>query len=332
VDLLTHGVASFALQRAFFPKTLWRDVLAIVAAGVVADVDWFSAALGPGNYLRWHRSATHSFVFVGAFALVVFLLFRVKRQSPEWQSPPVWAAAFAGLLHLALDTCQPNGVALLWPFSSRRFALDVLPYLEPWLLTILVAAVLLPELFRLVGEEIGSRNKAPRGRSGAIVGFAFAALYLGMRFLLHGNAVASLGAHTVAGETPRREAAFPDSSSPFLWHSIVETESTLNLITVRSSGGDVSDVSGPTTWHKPEASPMLSTAQNSSAAIAFIKFARFPKATVEKETEGYSVEIQDLTNQVTEEKSRVIFADINLDKNSKVISSELQWQKDAGKR
>jgi hypothetical protein len=239
------------------------------------------------------------------------------------------ATFVSALLHLLLDLCQSDGVALLWPFSSRRFALDVLPPLEPWLLTILIAAILLPELFLLVNEEIGSHAKRPRGRNGAIVGLTFAVLYIGLRVLLHANAVASLEAHTMAGEMPHRAAAFPDTTSPFLWHSMVETQSALNLVMIRSMGNEVSYASGVTTLHKPEPSPMLAAAQNSPAAVSFVRFARFPKAVVQTESEGYSVEIQDLKDQATDEQSHAIFADINLDKNSRVISSELQWQRNS---
>jgi len=231
------------------------------------------------------------------------------------------------MLHLALDVLQADSVTLLWPCSSRRFAFDLLPKLDLWLIAILIVAIALPEVFRLVSEEIGSRDKAPRGRNGAIIGLAFAVLYLGARFLFHGNAVAFLEAHTIAGETPHRAAAFPDSTSPFTWHGIVETESALNLVTLRSSGGAITNTSGVTTLHKPDPSPMLAAAQAAPAAVVFIRFARFPKATVVAATEGYEVGIGDLKDQATEEKSHAIFADINLDKNSRVISSELQWQK-----
>ena len=92
-------------------------------------------------------------------------------------------------------------------------------------------------------------------------------------------------------------------------------------------GGEVSYAAGITTLRKPEPSAILSAAQSSPAAITFLKSARFPKATVQKETEGYSVEIQDLKNQATEEKNRTIFAEVNLDENERVVSAELQWQK-----
>ena len=154
-------------------------------------------------------------------------------------------------------------------------------------------------------------------------------LYFGMRALFHGNAVAALEARIMAGEMPRRVATFPDSASPILWHCIVETESALHLATVRSMGGEVTFATGVTTLRKPESSAILIAAQDSPAAVTFLKMVRFPKAILEKETEGYSVEIQDLKDQAMQEKDRAVIADINLDKNGRVVSSELQWQKSA---
>jgi len=363
VDPLTHGVASFALQRAFFPRAKFATVAAMLVAGLLADLDSLASLLGPAAYLSWHRNQAHSLLaafFVSNLAVIftcgAFLIFGITRwggivipmskDAPRAEAQDSRAAALqntksllfsaslaclaSALLHLVFDLCQTDGIGLLWPFSSRRFSLDVLSKVDPWLLTVLIAAIALPELFRLVSDEIGARTKRPRGRTGAIVGLSFALLYLGLRVLLHGNAVGSLEAHTMAGESPHRVGAFPDSTSPFLWHSVVETESALNLVVMRSMGGEVKYASGVTTLHKPDPSPMLAAAQNSGAAIVFVRFARFPKATVRAELEGYSVEIQDLKDQATEEKSRVIFADINLDKNSKVVSSELQWQSDSG--
>ena len=300
----------------------------MVSAGMIADVDWCSTELGPSGYLEWHRTVTHSLAVAVllAFSAFLFALTTKKSVGDIWRGFSWVAVASAALLHLSLDVLQSDGVALLWPFSSRRFSLDVLPRIDPWLLTILTAAVLLPELFRLVSDEIGARSKRPRGRNGAIAGLGFTLFYLVLRAWLHANTVAALEAHTIAGESPHRAAAFPDSTSPFLWHSIVETESALNLVNMRGMGGEVSYASGVTTLRKPEPSPMLAEAQKSSAAVTFIRFARFPKATVEAETEGYSVEIQDLKDQAAEEKTRAIFAGIHLDRNSRVVSSELQWQ------
>jgi membrane-bound metal-dependent hydrolase YbcI (DUF457 family) len=329
VDPLTHGLASLAVQRGFFPRASWRGILAIVFAGTIADVDGFSASFGPAAYLRWHRSSTHSIVLIVLFLAAALVFSRTIRNPPSsaWSGFTWAAAAVASALHVLMDLLQAEAVAPLWPFSARRISLDVMPSLDPWLLFILSAAILLPELFRLVSDEIGSRAKRPRGRSGAIVGIAFALIFIALRALCHGNVTAALEARTVSGEMPRRAAAFPDSVSPFLWHSIVETDSALHLATMRSMGGDINFASGITTLRKPEPSPTLNAAQASPAALILLRTARFPKAVVETEPAGYSVEIFDLKDQATEERSRAIFAAITLDKTAKVVSSELRWQK-----
>lgn len=334
MDPLTHGLASFALQRGFFPRAPWRSVLVIIFAGAVADVDWFSASFGPGTYLRWHRTATHSIAFVVTLAFLAFALSRVSRSDDvgaKWNGLSWIAVVAASSLHVLMDLTQAEGVAPFWPFSAKRFSLDIAPAIDPWLLVFLAAAIAFPELVRLVSDEIGARNKRPRGRIGAIIGLAFALIYFGSRALFHDNAISSLEARTIGGESPRRVAAFPDSVSPFLWHSVVETESALHLATMRSMGGEVTYATGVTTLRKPDPSAILDSAQASPAAIAFLKSARFPKATVLKETEGYSVEIQDLKDQAMEDKTRAIFADINLDNSTKVVSSELQWQRTPAK-
>jgi membrane-bound metal-dependent hydrolase YbcI (DUF457 family) len=329
VDPLTHGLASLAIQRGFFPRASWRSVTTIILAGVVADLDWFSAAFGPLSYLKWNRTATHSIAFVLVLTLIALVLSRKVRNNTEsagWSGFSWVAIVAAALLHILMDLLQAYSVVPFWPFSGARLWLDIAPAIDPWILTILAAAI----YCRTVSSR-RRRNrlcaKRPRGRNGAIVGLSLLILYFGLRTLFHGNAIASLESRTVGGEMPRRAAAFPDALSPFLWHSIVETESALNLATMRSMGGDVSYASVLTTLRKPEPSATLNASQASPAAVAFLNIARFPKAVVQKETEGFSVEIQDLKDQALNQKDRTIVADVVIDKGGNVVSSELQWQK-----
>ena len=329
MDTITHGLASLVMQRVVFPRASWRSVLAIVFAGIIADVDWLSASFGPTSYLRWHRSATHSLLFILVLAFAAFLFSKTRgasEQSVSWKGFSWIAIAAASSLHLLLDLLQPDSVSPLWPFSGKRISLDIEPVIDPWLLVILASAILLPELLHLVSDEIGSRTKRPRGRKGAIAGLVFALIYLGLRSSLHASAAAALKARTVAGEMPHRVAAFPDSVSPFLWHGIVETESALHLVVMRCMGGEATYASGITTLRKPEPSAILSAAEASPASIWFLKIARFPKATIQRENQGYSVEIQDLQDLATESMNRRIIADIHLDRSAKVVSSELLWQ------
>ena len=237
------------------------------------------------------------------------------------------AALLAGVLHLAMDACQAQSVMLLWPFRSTRFALDWLPNLDLWILAILLLALLFPELFRLVSSEIGAKARAPRGRNGALVGLVVLLTYVGVREAAHANAAATLRSATYAGETPKRAAAFPDSASLFTWHGVVETPSALHLVDVSAIPGAYFNADRALTVHKPENSPLLQAAQNTPAARQFLAVARFPKAIVERETAGYSVEIHDLRYAAMRQTVGAVEVNVNLDPTGNVTFQDLEWQK-----
>jgi inner membrane protein len=293
MDPLTHALASFTLQRAAFPRLSRAATIAVVLTGTIADADLLSVYFGPSAYLALDRTYFHSLSAALVFALLAILpLFFLKPKSPEYPIPrsTIFAAAFAtALLHLALDACQTSGVQLLWPFSPRRFALDWLPSLDLWILTILLAGILLPLLAGLVTEEIGARRKGPRGRVGASLALVALILYLATRSVFHGDAIAALESRTYRGELPRKVAAFAESNSPFRWRGIVETERALHDIEVPLGPGADFDPGSAVTTYKPEPSPALDAARNSQLARRFLQVARFPKATVEQTPTGFHV-------------------------------------------
>src|SRR5262249_4204652 len=139
----------------------------------------------------------------------------------------LFAAFLAVLAHLLMDLAGSNGIALLWPLRATRFACDFLPQMDPWILALLLAGIFLPELFRLIGSEIGAKQKSPRGRKGALVTLVLVFFCIGGRAVLHTRAVAQLDAHSYRGESPRQVAAFPDAFSPVTWHGVMETASQI---------------------------------------------------------------------------------------------------------
>ena len=336
MDPLTHALASFTLQRAAFPRLPRAAIIAVVLAGIIADADLLSAYLGPSAYLAFNRTYFHSLSVALAFALLATLpFFFLKPKSAEnsISRAAVFAAAFAAaLLHLALDICQTSGVQLLWPFSTRRFALDWLPSLDLWILAILLAGILLPLLAGLVTEEIGARRKGPRGRPGATLAFVALILYLGLRLVLHSDAIAALESRTYRGELPRRVAAFAESSSPFHWRGIVETERALYDVEIPVGPGADFDPSSATTTYKPEPSPALDVARNSAVARSFLQVARFPKATVEQTPTGFHIILRAFpytresgSGLLTLTNERRIQALIDTDPSGKILSEELAW-------
>jgi membrane-bound metal-dependent hydrolase YbcI (DUF457 family) len=336
VDVFTHALASVALVRIALPRAPRSAWAVVIAAGTIADLDALSAIPRPSTYLTWHRTYSHSLVeSVAAAALLTIFYLAVNQRSAPLR--PSRAGLFAtvllaGCLHLAMDACQSEGTMLLWPFSTRRIAADWLAGIDPWIITILTAAILLPELLRLVSDEIGAKDKGPRGRIGATVGLILVVLYVGLRATLHSEVLGAIETRTYRGESPRRAAALPESASLFTWHGIVETDSALHELTVNAAPGASFDPENGVALFKPESSPALDQARDTNAARIFLSTARFPKATVEKTAAGYEVELHDLWYAAAGEARHEIAVFVKIGPNGTAAYDALIWARDLRRR
>jgi membrane-bound metal-dependent hydrolase YbcI (DUF457 family) len=329
MDPLTHALASYTLKRAAFPRISRSATIAMLIAGTVADIDVLSKFAGPSAFLTLYRTYCHSLLAALFFSVLVTLPLLLGKRGPEDKqaSPlPIFLAAFsATVLHLLLDLCQSPGVELFWPFSPRRFALDWLPNLDLWILGILLAGILLPMLSRLVTEEIGAKSKGPRGKVGASLALATTILYIVLRFVLHGNALAAMESRTYRGESPRKAAAFAESGSPFRWHGIVETESALHDVEIDVGPAPSFDPDSAVTSYKPEPSPALDAARDTAVARRFLQVARFPKATVEKTPDGFHIILRAFPYTRDVSSGLRVHAVIDADSSGRILSQELAW-------
>jgi inner membrane protein len=329
MDSLTHALASYCLKRAAFPRVTRSVTFAILAAGTVADLDLLSGYFGPSAYLTFYRSYFHSLIVALLISLLVtlpFFFLKKKIRENQISCARIFIATLAAaILHLLLDFCQSAGVGLFWPFSSRRFALNWVAHLDLWILAILLAGILLPLLSGLVTEEIGARSKGPGGRLGASVALAALLLYLLVRFVYHGNALATMESRTYRGESPRRIAAFAESVSPFGWHGIIETERALLEVNVEVGPFASFDPEAAVTSYKPEPSAALDAARNSSVGRRFVQVTRFPKATVEQSPKGFHVILRDFPYASDIRFGLRVQALIDTDPSGKILSEELVW-------
>jgi inner membrane protein len=329
MDPLTHALASYTLKRAAFPRVTRSVTAFMVIAGTAADLDQLSAYFGPSAYLTFHRTYFHSLLGALIFSLLATLPFlRHKVGSAENRPSPLAlykAALAAAVFHLLMDTYQSAGVEVFWPLTSKRFAQDSVARLDLWILGILLAGILLPMLSRLVTEEIGAKSKGPRGRLGASVALAIMILYVFVRLVLHGNALAALESRTYRGESPRKIAAFAESSSPFRWHAIVETESALHDVEVEVGPAASFDPDSAVTSYKPESSVALDAARDTPVARRFLQAARFPKATVEKSPQGFHIIIRAFPYTRDANSGSRVHAVIETDPSGKILSEELAW-------
>jgi membrane-bound metal-dependent hydrolase YbcI (DUF457 family) len=340
MDVGTQGLASLVIARVFVPRAPWPAWAVIVVAGSIANIDVLSALVSPSAFIAWHRTYMHSILASLVLSLALAAVYVAATRDRTGidpapgktrslsQSAFFAAAVFAGLLHLALDAAQSDGTMIAWPLNHQRVALDWLPHIDPWIIAILLAALLLPELTRLVTDEIGAKSRGARGRVGAIIGLVILTLYVGMRADLHSTALATLQSRGYDSGQPHRVAAYADAASPFIWHGIVETERALHEPDVSIFTSSQFDNDNGLTLFKPEPSPILDQAQRTEAARKFLAAAQFPKADVDTNADGYTVELRDLRHTGLGETQREIRARIVLDPSGNVLNDELVWARD----
>jgi len=328
MDAFTHGLASYSITRALFPRASRTTVIGAVLAGCAANLDFVSAGISPSAFLNWHRTATHSvvgtLVLTVVFAIAATLVTRARAKPDSFRT--ILLALFAACtLHLAMDMTQNESVQVFWPFRGQRYSADWVAHFDLWILLILLAGALLPQLLGLVTEEIGAKSKAPRGRVGAVIALLLIFGYIGARAVLHGNAVAMMEARAYRGDLPRRVAAFAESDSPFHWRGLVETERAFYDLDLSVAPGSSFNPDGGVVSYKPESSAPLDAARATESVRRFLEVARFPKASVEKTNTGYRVLVRDLAAQRDAHSGPHVVAIVETDANAKILSDELAW-------
>jgi len=334
VEPITHALTSIALGRAGLNKVTRAATPMLIVSGLVADVDWVTRLGGADTFLRGHRTVTHSLVGTAAIITVVATAsWLIGRKYPKIALgifPALAICAIGAGAHLLLDMLNGYGVMLLWPFHPKWYAWDLADAVDSWILFFLLAGLLLPELFRLVLEEIGSKPNRRGGQSGAIVGLAFVALVVAGRGFAHQRAIALLGSRNYRGQTPLQIAAFPRPSNPLRWSGVVETDNAIFNLEVPLGPGREFDPEIADPHFKPEPSLTLKNAASTSTAIEFLNFARFPLASVQPESDGFQVRIRDMRFASELAGRRGIIAVIDLNAQSLVIGEHLEFDSAAG--
>jgi inner membrane protein len=327
VDPVTHTLTGLALSRTGLSKLSRLALPMFVASSLAADLDWFASLAGPRAYLRGNRTVTHSLLGTALIALAIAAVFwRLRRNHPTAPIRFRSALAVCGIgagAHLFLDLGNAYGVKLLWPFSQRWFAWDLLDTLDIGILVILPLGLLLPILFRLITEEIGAKAKRGGTQRGAIIALAVALLWVGARWALHDRAIEMMRARLFHGQTPLAVAVFPSAASPLEWRGIVETDGAMDVLDVPLAPGSVFDPTVARMFYKPEPSAILEEARKSPLVQEFLLFARFPKATVQKTETGFRFELRDLRFDTWipgKQTPRVI---VELNQQTQIVSEQL---------
>lgn len=342
MEILTHALIALILARAVQKLLPRYGAAMLVVSGVAADLDFLSYFGGPSKYLRFHRGLLHS--GLGSFLLVcvlalVFWVFgrRAAAKNPDSSLRPlslvsaVAVCAVGVVVHVLFDLTSGIGVRLLWPFRGKWTGWDLVSTIDPWIVGVLILGLALPELLRLVSEEIGERKRGPRGRVAAIVTLLALVIYFGARVGLHSRAVDELNAREYHGVPALLTGAFPSSISPMDWRGVASTDNDIDVIEISLAAGAGFDPDRATRHYKPEDSATLRAAQNTAAAKTFLTYARFPLAGLEREDEGYRFTLRDLRFAAGDGGADNIMLRLELGANLRVVSEEFRYADSAGR-
>ena len=305
MDTLSHGLAGSVLSRAVTDRPEARAAFWVgAAAAMVPDLDvvFLSTRI---DYLRDHRSWTHSFIVLPLLALVIALGAKaILRRAPL---STLWLVSALGLAsHIVFDWITSFGEMFWTPISRHRYQLDWVFILDPLFSAIVVASLVLALIFRA------------RARRITAVGSLLLLLYVGFCGIVHARAVAAWRRVDPA-PAGSKVAAMPQFLSPFRWLGLTDRGDAIDVafFDLGPFAKGVADPQPPQRWsevlrslsdfypppararvrryEKPPPSPALAAARELPDWKVYLAFARFPLETVDPEPNGeISVYVQDL--------------------------------------
>jgi inner membrane protein len=150
MDTFTHGLLGAATAQVVFAKQLPRAAGLIGAVAAMApDLDvLLGSNSDPVATWLYHRQFTHSVSFIPIGAGLVALLFIWMKAFKGVRLDVYGAALVAYATHPPLDALTSYGTLLLWPFSERRIAWDVIGIVDPLVTFPLLAGVLWAAILR----------------------------------------------------------------------------------------------------------------------------------------------------------------------------------------
>jgi inner membrane protein len=293
------------LGRDATDRTAARAAMIVAAIGAfLPDLDVLAIRTRI-DYLRFHRSWTHSFLVLPFFALAIALA--AKPFARRVALSRLWLFAAIGILsHILFDWITSFGIMFFTPASRHRYSLDWVYILDPIFTLICFATLALAVTMR------------DRSRAIALRGSAILLAYILFTAAMHARALAiwrRLDPAPVSG----RVAVLPQFLSPFRWLGLSEHEGEIHAAffdvgPFATGGGDPltpqrwRDVL-PSLWegYPPPERAKVRTYPTASASAAldaarrlpdwgtYLAFARFPLETVHPEPDGgATVIVQDL--------------------------------------
>ena len=334
MEPVTHILTGACLSRTGLNRRAAYATLAMAVGAEFPDIDTVWSLRGPVASFQHHRGITHTFVGIPVeAAIIVAAIYGLHR----WRSrkaagvdapravtaaPVRWGLLYlftllALLSHLLLDFTNNYGIRPFFPFNSHWYAASIVFIFDPFIFALLLAAIVLPLLFRLVSSEVGARRQPFVARGWSIAALLCIVGLWTLRETQHDQAVQLAMAQSIQApvaasgdlssapvldtstqssngsytdETPapadpvpvylqaHRALASPDPLSPFRWYTVTDFGPLYQLGQVDSRIGAL--VPNQVTQPKLNPSPALLAAQASPVGRAFLDWSSMPFVTI----------------------------------------------------
>jgi inner membrane protein len=286
MDPVTHFMTGAVLSRTGFNRKAAYTTLAMTLAAEAPDLDVLWSFKGPVAALEHHRGWTHTLVGIPIEAAIVtgviwlgHRLFARRHSRPSNAAPIRWGLLYlfscvALLSHILLDWTNNYGVRPFAPFDPHWYAGSIIFIIEPAIFLLLLAALVAPALFGLVGSEVGARRSRYRGRGWAVSALVGIVLFWGWRLIERAKAIELTREATE--ERILRITADPYPVNPFRWQTLVETPLTYRIATVDTLSGQVTSNSGADVFHKPPTTLATLVAKRSWLGQIYLDWSQFP--------------------------------------------------------
>jgi inner membrane protein len=155
MDPLTHVASGLLLSQLLpGPSRAW-SALAGVTLSMLPDLDYLLVYLNRLAFLRHHRGFTHSLLAVPLFALLMAGVGQALGGA-RWFRPLFLMGLAALGLHILLDLATSYGTQILNPLSSRKYTLDWLFIIDPYLFALMTVGAAAALLSPGWGQQVGA--------------------------------------------------------------------------------------------------------------------------------------------------------------------------------
>lgn len=235
MEPVTHVLTGTCLARSGLNRRAAYATAGMAIAAEFPDIDTLWGLRGPVSGFEHHRGITHTLIglpFEAGVILLGFMLYhwiRHRTLRPSGTQAPVskatgsavaplrWGKLYALLClallsHLVLDYTNNYGLRPFFPFNGRWYAGSIVFIFDPLIFVLLLAGLVLPALFGLIGREVGASRDRFRGRGWARAALAGVLILWSVRWVQHGKALVLAQAQSLRAPAASESALQPPAS------------------------------------------------------------------------------------------------------------------------